>query len=413
MATVVVPKTTVTSDLAVLGGSPVRKSPLPPWPIFEPDDIAAVIRVLQSGKVNYWTGQETRRFEEEFAQAVGCRYAVAVSNGTVALEAALEALGIGPGDDVVVTSRSFVASAACALRVGARPIFADVDRDSQNITAETIHAVMTPQTRAVIAVHLAGWPCDMDPIMSLASERGLAVVEDCAQAHGAYYKGRPVGSLGHIAAFSFCQDKIITTGGEGGMVTTNDRQLRQKVWSLKDHGKDWNLMQQPSDGTFRWVHQTLGTNWRMTEMQAALGRMALTKLTSWVNTRRANADILRRHLSHLPALRVPCPPTFVEHSYYKFYAFLRPECLKPDWNRDRILAAIHAEGIPCGAGVCPEIYREKLFQDRGLGPNSPLPVAQELGQTSLMFLVHPTLGEAEMLDTVAAVEKVLAAATVA
>lgn len=401
----------LTNDLAVLGGTPVRKSPLPPWPVFEPGDIAAVARVLQSGKVNYWTGQQTRRFEEEFAQAVGCRYAVAVSNGTVALEAALEALGIGPGDDVIVTSRSFVASAACVLRVGARPVFADVDRDSQNVTAETIQAVLTPQTRAVIAVHLAGWPCDMDPIISLASERGLAVVEDCAQAHGAHYKGRPVGSLGDIAAFSFCQDKIMTTGGEGGMVTTNDRQLWQKVWSLKDHGKDWDLMQQPSDGTFRWVHQTLGTNWRMTEMQAALGRMALTKLTPWVNTRRANADILRRHLSRLSALRIPYPPADIEHSYYKFYAFLRPECLRPSWNRDRILTAINAEGIPCGAGVCPEIYREKLFQDRGLGPDAPLPVAQELGQTSLMFLVHPTLGEAEMLDTVAAVEKVLTAAT--
>lgn len=384
---------------------------MPPWPVFDSDDIAAVVRVLESGKVNYWTGSETRQFEEEFAQIAGCRYAVAVANGTVALEAALEALGIGPGDDVVVTCRSFVASAACVLRLGARPIFADVDRDSQNITAETIRAVLTPRTRAVIAVHLAGWPCDMDPIMGLAAERGFAVVEDCAQAHGARYKGLPVGSLGHIAAFSFCQDKIMTTGGEGGMVTTNDPQSWQKVWSLKDHGKNWELMQQPSDGTFRWVHETLGTNWRMTEMQAAIGRIALKKLASWVTIRRANADLLRQRLSHIPALRIPRPPAFIEHSYYKFYAFLRSECLRPGWNRDRILAAIHAEGIPCGAGVCPEIYREKLFQERGLVPDSPLPVAQELGRTSLMFLVHPTLREPDILDTAAAIEKVLAAAT--
>lgn len=412
MATVEIPRTTPTEPLAIDGGSPLRKTPLPPWPAFESDEISAVVHTLQSGKVNYWTGQETRRFEEEFAQAVGCRYAVAVANGTVALEAALEALGIGPGDDVIVTCRSFVASASCVLRVGATPVFADVDRDSQNITAETIQAVLTSRTRAIIAVHLAGWPCDMDPIMKLASQHGLAVVEDCAQAHGARYKERPVGSLGHIAAFSFCQDKIITTGGEGGMVTTNDPELWRKVWSLKDHGKNWELMQQPGGATFRWVHETLGTNWRMTEMQAAIGRVALGKLENWVAIRRANADTLRRRLSSLPSLRIPRPPRSIEHSYYKFYAFLRPEYLKPGWTPDRVLAAIQAEGISCGAGVCPEIYREKLFQERGIGPKAPLPAAQELGQTSLMFLVHPTLGERDMLDTAAAIEKVLTAATV-
>ncbi|HOP76917.1 MAG TPA: DegT/DnrJ/EryC1/StrS family aminotransferase [Thermogutta sp.] len=412
MVTVEKTPTIATPPLAIEGGSPVRKAPFPPWPVFEPDEVTAVVRVLQSGKVNYWTGQEARRFEEEFAQAVECRYAVAVANGTVALEAALEALGIGPGDEVVVTCRSFVASAACVLRVGATPVFADVDRDSQNITAETIAPVLTPRTRAVIAVHLAGWPCDMDPIMELASRAGLAVIEDCAQAHGARYKGQPVGSLGHIAAFSFCQDKIITTGGEGGMVTTNDPQLWRKVWELKDHGKNWDLIRQPGNGTFRWVHESLGTNWRMTEMQAAIGRVALTKLENWVGIRRANAAILRRRLAHLPALRIPSPPPTVEHSYYKFYAFLRPEFLKPGWDRDRILAAIQAEGIPCGAGVCPEIYREKLFQDRALGPAAPLPVAHELGQTSLMFLIHPTLEERDMIDTATAIEKVLTAATV-
>lgn len=402
---------TAKSQLAIDGGKPVRTAPLPLWPVFEPDEIAAVVEVLRSGKVNYWTGNQVASFEEEFAQVAGCRYAVAVANGTVALEAALEALGIGPGDEVVVTSRSFVASAGCVLRVGARPVFADVDPASQNITAETIQATLGPRTRAIIAVHLAGWPCDMDPIMELAGRHGLAVVEDCAQAHGARYKGRPVGSLGHIAAFSFCQDKIITTGGEGGMVTTNDEALWRKVWSLKDHGKSWELMQGRADGTYRWVHHTVGSNWRMTEMQAAIGRVALRKLDYWVATRRANAEILRHRLAHLTSLRIPCPPEFVDHSYYKFYAFLRPERLRPGWTRDRIVAAINAEGIPCGVGVCPEIYREKAFQDRGLAPAQPFPVAQELGRTSLMFLVHPTLGENEMLQTAAAVEKVLGEAT--
>ncbi|MGB9689572.1 DegT/DnrJ/EryC1/StrS family aminotransferase [Thermogutta sp.] len=398
-------------QLAIFGGTPVRTSRFPPWPVFEDDEIAAVVDVLRGGRVNYWTGQQVRRFEEEFAQAVGCRYAVAVANGTVALEAALEALGIGPGDDVVVTCRSFVASAACVLRVGARPIFADVDPDSQNITRETIEAVLTPRTRAVICVHLAGWPCDMDPIMDLADRRGFFVVEDCAQAHAARYKGRPVGSLGHIAAFSFCQDKILTTGGEGGMVTTNDPLLCRKVWSLKDHGKDFDRAHQPADGTFRWLHDTLGTNWRMTEMQGAIGRVALGKLEHWVRVRQANAQLLRQYLLSIPSLRIPEPPPYNEHSFYKFYAFLRKEHLRPDWNRERIIAAINAEGIPCGSGVCPEIYRERLFQERGLAPTRPCPVAQQLGDTSLMFLVHPTLGEREMLETAMAVEKVLRAAT--
>ncbi|WP_347244442.1 DegT/DnrJ/EryC1/StrS aminotransferase family protein [Thermogutta sp.] len=398
-------------QLAIFGGTPVRTSRFPPWPVFEDDEIAAVVDVLRGGRVNYWTGQQVRRFEEEFAQAVGCRYAVAVANGTVALEAALEALGIGPGDDVVVTCRSFVASAACVLRVGARPIFADVDPDSQNITRETIEAVLTPRTRAVICVHLAGWPCDMDPIMDLADRRGFFVVEDCAQAHAARYKGQPVGSLGHIAAFSFCQDKILTTGGEGGMVTTNDPLLCRKVWSLKDHGKDFDRAHQPADGTFRWLHDTLGTNWRMTEMQGAIGRVALGKLEHWVRMRQANAQLLRQYLLSIPSLRIPEPPPYNEHSFYKFYAFLRKEHLRPDWNRERIIAAINAEGIPCGSGVCPEIYRERLFQERGLAPTRPCPVAQQLGDTSLMFLVHPTLGEREMLETAMAVEKVLRAAT--
>jgi len=398
-------------QLAIFGGTPIRQTRFPPWPVFEDEEIAAVVDVLRGGRVNYWTGQQVRRFEEEFAQAVGCRYAVAVANGTVALEAALEALGIGPGDDVVVTCRSFVASAACVLRVGARPVFADVDPDSQNITRESIEAALTPRTRAVICVHLAGWPCDMDPIMDLAEHKGFFVVEDCAQAHGARYKGRSVGSLGHIAAFSFCQDKILTTGGEGGMVTTNDPSLWRKVWSLKDHGKDFDKAHQPAAGTFRFLHDSLGTNWRMTEIQGAIGRIALGKLEHWVRVRQANAQLLRQYLLPIPSLRVPQPPADVEHSYYKFYAFLRDEYVRPGWNRDRIIAAINAEGIPCGSGACPEIYRERLFQERGLAPARPCRVAQQLGNTSLMLLVHPTLGEREMRETAMAVEKVLRVAT--
>ena len=394
--------------LALEGGPPAIARPLPTWPAFGEEEIAAAAAVLRSGRINYWTGDQTRHFEEEFARTVGCRYAVALSNGTVALEAALAALGVGPGDDVIVTSRSFVASASCVLLRGARPIFADVDRDSQNITAETIAAVLTPRTRAVIAVHLAGRPCEMDPIGELCRRHGLAVIEDCAQAHGARYRGRPVGSLGTIAAFSFCQDKILTTAGEGGMVTTDDAELFRRVWTFKDHGKNHETMQRPADGSrFRWVHDDLGTNARMTEFQAAVGRVVLRKLDAWVDRRRRNAEILIEELAAIPCLRVPIPPQHVRHAYYKFYLFVRPELLRPGWSRDRILAALQAENVPCGTGVCPEIYLEKVFRDRDLGPAERLPVARELGETSLMLPVHPTLGEEDVRAMARAVRKVL------
>src|SRR5262249_18993387 len=243
------------------------------WPHFDHDEVEAAARVLRSGKVNYWTGDEGRHFEAEFAQFTACKYAVAVANGTVALELALRALGIGPGDDVVIPSRTFIASASCVVAVGARPICADVDCDSGNISAKTIRAVLTPETKAIIAVHLAGWPCDMDPILELAKTRDLKVVEDCAQAHGANYKERPVGSLGDIAAFLFCKEKTITTAGEGGMVTTNNENLWKYMWSYKDHGKSYEKVHRQGEPTgFRWLHDSFGTNWRLSEVQSAVGR---------------------------------------------------------------------------------------------------------------------------------------------
>src|SRR5208282_1519874 len=265
----------------------------PSWPYFEADEIEAAASVLRSGKVNYWTGDLGRRFEDEFAAYVGCRHAVALSNGTVALELALHALGVGAEDEVITTSRTFIASASCAVMRGARPVLADVDRDSQNITAETIRAALSPRTKAIIAVHLAGWPCDMDPILRLAGERGLKVIEDCAQALGATYKGRPVGSMGDAAAFSFCQDKIMTTGGEGGMMTTHNEEVWKRAWSFKDHGKSYDAVHRRAHPPgFRWLHESFGTNWRMTEMQSAIGRVALRKVAAWVEIRRRNAAIL-------------------------------------------------------------------------------------------------------------------------
>jgi len=382
-----------------------------PWPYFAEDEIEAAMQVLRSGKVNYWTGQEGQQFEAEFAAFTSCKYAVALANGTVALEGALKALGVGPGDEVITTPRTFIASASCAVMLGARPVFADVDRASQNITAESVRSVLTPRTKAIVAVHLAGWPCEMDDIVSLAHERGIKVVEDCAQAHGATYKGRPVGSLGDVAAFSFCQDKIMTTAGEGGMVTTNSAESWNTMWSLKDHGKSYKAVyEEESAPGFRWLHESFGTNWRLTEIQSAIGRVQLRKLPGWVEKRRQHAAMLSACFAELPGLRVTSPPKHIEHAYYKYYAFIRPEALRPEWTRDRVIEAINAEGIPCFSGSCSEIYLEKAFPP-AWRPRERLAIARELGETSLMFLVHPTLTEEYIHATCKAVQKVMSAAT--
>ncbi len=362
------------------------------WPFFAEDEIAAAAEVLRSGRVNYWTGEQARLFEQEYAAATGRAHGVAVANGTLALELALHAFGIGAGDDVVTASRTYVASASCAVMRGARPIVADVDRDSQTVTAETLRAALSPQTRAIVVVHLAGWPCPMDGIMQLAADRDLVVIEDCAQAHGATYKGRPVGSFGHAAAFSFCQDKIITTAGEGGMLLLDDEAAWKRAWAYKDIGRDYDAVyhRQHPPG-FRWLTESFGSNWRLTEVQAAIGRIQLRKLPEWVERRRQNALRMADGLRDVASLRIPLPPADVGHAFYKFYVFVRPECLADGWDRDRIMAAINARGVPCSVGSCSEIYLEKAFRDRGWGPEQPLPVARELGQTSLMFVVHPTL----------------------
>jgi len=399
------------SKLAISGGTPIRKELLPPWPYFSPDEIAAATGPLTSGKVNYWTGEEGRAFEKEFAAYCGSRHAIALANGTVALELALYALDIGPGDEVITTSRTFIASASCVVMRGAKPVLADVDPVSQNFTADTIRTKLTDRTKAIIAVHLAGWPCDMDPIMELAREHGIKVIEDCAQCHGATYKGRPVGSLGDVAAFSFCQDKIMTTGGEGGMLTTDDDDVWSRAWAFKDHGKSWDAVyNRRHPPGFRWLHESFGTNWRLTEMQSAIGRKQLLKLDDWVRSRQKHARILDANFAAIEGLRVTIPPADVGHSYYKYYAFITPETIKQDWSRDRIRETINAEGIPCFSGTCSEIYLEKAFTSNSLYDGNRLSTARELGETSLMFLVHPTLTEVDIVDTASAVAKVLAKA---
>jgi dTDP-4-amino-4,6-dideoxygalactose transaminase len=379
-----------------------------PWPSFTPEEAEAVSRVLLSNRVNYWTGDECRQFEREFAAWCGAPHAVALHNGTVALELAFKTLGIGPGDEVVLTPRTFVASASSVVAVGATPVFADVDRDSQNITAETIERVLTPRTRALLCVHLAGWPCEMDAINALAEERKLHVVEDCAQAHGARFRGRSVGSFGIASAWSFCQDKIMTTGGEGGMLTTLDEPLWRRAWAYKDHGKSHAAVyERQHPPGFRWLHESFGTNWRMLEMQAVVGRIQLRRMADWHGIRRANAHAILSACARLSALRVPLPAEHIEHAWYRAYTFVRPEALRHDWSRDRIIAQITSRGVPCFSGSCSEIYLERAFDGTESRPRERLPVARDLGDTSLCFLVHPTLTSLEISKTVETIETVL------
>jgi dTDP-4-amino-4,6-dideoxygalactose transaminase len=380
------------------------------WPVFDDEQVEAVSRVLRSGRVNAWTGPEVGAFEAAFADLVGSKHAIAMANGTVTLDTALRMLNLQAGDEVIVTPRSFVASASCIMMAGGIPVFADVDRDSQNITPDTIAPLIGPRTRGILAVHHAGWPCEMEAMLDLAQAHGLWVIEDCAQAHGAEIDGRHVGGFGIFGSFSFCQDKIMTTGGEGGMLVTNDDTLFAQAWSYKDHGKNRGRVHAPAEAPgFRWLHDgPPGTNLRMTGMQAALGLVQIARLPEWRRIRRRNALLLAEALAESPVFRVPLPGADITHAFYRLYAFVRPEALADGWSRDRILDEIRAAGFPALSGSCPEIYRERVFTDQGIGPSAPLPVAQELGETSLAFLVDPAQSEDQinaLADTLRAIAR--------
>ncbi|GHE89785.1 DegT/DnrJ/EryC1/StrS family aminotransferase [Thalassotalea profundi] len=370
---------------------------LSPWPCFSEQEIDAVSAVLRSNKVNYWTGQEGRQFEQEFAEFSDCKYAIALANGTLALDLALYSLGIGKGDEVIVTSRTFIASISTIINAGATPVFADVELDSQNISAKTIAPVVTDKTKAIICVHLAGWPCEMDDIISLANIHNLYVIEDCAQAHGAKYKGRSVGSIGHVSAWSFCQDKIMTTGGEGGMLTTNNEELWRKAWAFKDHGKSYAAVYEKEHPPgYRWLHESFGTNWRITEMQSAIGRIQVQKMPQWFATRNRYAQQILNTCAAFNFIRVPTMPEHIEHAYYKCYAFVDLALLPEKWNRDNIINALNEQGVPCFSGSCSEVYLEKAFDGQACKPKKSLVNAKTLGETSLMFLVHPSLTQKEV-----------------
>ena len=382
------------------------------WPSFTQEEADSVRNVLLSNKVNYWTGSECREFEKEFSAWSNAKYAVALGNGTLALDIAFKSLDVSDGDEVIVTSRTFIASVSSIVNSGAIPIFADVDLDSQNITVESIRSVITRKTKAIVCVHLAGWPCEMDEIMDLANEFNLYVIEDCAQAHGSKYKGKPVGSIGHIGCWSFCHDKIMTTGGEGGMVTTSDESLWRKIWAYKDHGKSYEAVyEREHPEGFRWLHESFGTNWRMTEIQAAIGRIQLKRMPDWHGKRLNNANKIWHASKQCKGLRMPDIPDYIEHAAYKCYVFVKSKALKKDWNRDRVIKEINALGVPCYSGSCSEVYLEKAFDNTGFRPKERLPNAIELGETSLMFLVHPTLTKDEIQQTCDAITFVMNLAT--
>ncbi len=368
------------------------------WPSFTDDEAAISQDVILSNKVNYWTGAIGRHFEREFARWIGTHHAIALANGTLALDLALKGLGIGPGHEVIVTPRTFIASVSSAVSAGAIPVFADVDKESGNISPSSIAKVISPKTKAIIPVHLGGWPCNMNGIMALAKQHNLFVIEDCAQAHGAKIGDSMVGSIGHVGAWSFCQDKIMTTGGEGGMVTTNDEELWNRMWSYKDHGKSWDAVyNREHPPGFRWLHESFGTNWRMLEMQAAIGRIQLKRMEDWTASRTRNARALQVTLQTFrDAVRVPDPgPGFI-HAYYRQYAYIKQEGLKSGWTRDRIIEDIVAQGYPAFQGTCSEVYLEKAFDETGWRPEKRLPVARELGETSIMLLTHPSITEEQL-----------------
>ena len=384
-----------------------------PWPSFTKEEADAVSNVLLSNKVNYWTGSRCRKFEKDFSDWCNVKYSVALANGTIALDSAFKAINIGIGDEVIVTSRTFIASVSSIVNAGATPIFADVDLDSQNIYPDSIRNNISNNTKAIVCVHLAGWPCEMDEIMEIANEHNLFVIEDCSQAHGAKYKEKSVGSIGHIGCWSFCQDKIISTGGEGGMVTTNSEVLWEKMWSYKDHGKSYkSTFQSAPSGAFRYIHDSFGTNWRMTEMQAIIGQIQLKRMHEWHDQRLKNANRIWSAARKCKGLRVPIINNYIDHAAYKCYVFIEHALLKIDWSKAKIIEEINALGVPCYSGSCSEVYLEKSFDKSGLKPKDSLPNAKKLGDDSLMFLVHPTLTNNEIQKTCDVIMSVMKKASI-
>jgi dTDP-4-amino-4,6-dideoxygalactose transaminase len=374
------------------------------WPVMSTKMTDSVTEVLKSGKLNQWNNPTVKDFETKFAKYMNCNYAVAVFNGTVALELCIKTLKLKEGDEIIVTPRTFLASASCCAWYGITPVFVDVDMNSQNITLETIKLSITEKTKAIILVHLAGWPCDLEEICNYGREKGIYIIEDCAQAHGAKYNGKSVGTWGDINAWSFCQDKIITTGGEGGMVTTNCPHLYKLAWSLKDHGKGFDTVYNKEHPPgFRWLHENIGTNWRMMPMQAVIGSHALDELYDWVKHRRKIGAIYNDTLKDCAGVRITLPPENVYHAYYKYYFFIEPAKFKV--SRDDLICKINIQNIFCQVGSCSEVYKEEALKQ--YAPKDELPVTQNLFKTALLLLCDPCISEEVAFNNITKIKQIL------
>ena len=373
------------------------------WPQFDEDERRAVAEVLASGRVNALVhGDRNRAFEAGFAALCEVDYAVAVTNGTAALELALHALGIGPGDEVIVPATSFFATTSCVVAVGATPVFADILPYALTIDPASVERMVGPKTRAILCVHLGGRPCEMAELERIASAHGLWLVEDCAQAHGARVDGRPVGGFGDAAAFSFCTDKIMSTGGEGGMVMLKSREHWRRAWSCKDHGKDPEKVRTPAVSKgFRYIHDSFGTNARMTEMQAAIGCVQLGKLPDWLERRRRNAATLTALLGSDDRIIVPEVPEGVEHACYRFYAVLDASLPERGIANSDVIALLVAQGIPAGSGSCPDMSLESAFAAPPRR-DGDLPAARDMGRRTIALPVDHLLGDADMARMAAA-----------
>ena len=345
-----------------------------------------------SGKFNYL-------FEKKIQGLIKKKYAISTTNGTTALETAIQSLNLKKGDEVILPSFTIISCFNAIVKNGLIPVPVDCNFGDWNMDIEKLKKKITNKTKAIICVHLAGWPCDMDEILKIAKKNKLFVIEDCAQAHGAIYKNKSVGSIGDVGCWSFCQDKIMTTGGEGGMITTNKKSIWSKVWSLKDHGKSLKAINRFKEKKgFKWLHDKFGSNYRMTEFQASIGRLQLKKMKSWTKIRNSYQNIIWNLCRKYKFLDVPefkCPTS--THAAYKCYVFINFNSLGSMWTREKIIDAFNNNGIPCFEGSCSEIYLEKAFRNKGLSPKKPLKVAKEIGKKSLVFLVHPSMSKKEFL----------------
>ncbi len=361
--------------LAIDGGARAVRDALPPWPAFDENAIRAVERVLRSGKVNYWTGRLGMEFEQRFAAWQGSKFAISTTNGTSALHVALTVLGIGPGDEVIVPSYTFIASSFSVVQAGAVPRFADVNLDDHCISLESAARLVNARTKAIMVVHLYGNVCDMDRVNAFAKQHGLLVIEDNAEAFGGSYKGRKTGTLGDIAGCSFCQSKTFTTGGEGGMVTTDNEELAWTARSFRDHGYDvkdrLNLLE--LEQKLSYIHNMVGWNYRMTEMQSAIGLAELDRIDTWnMPRRRRNAHIIIDALKALPQVKF-APIDTPERQNGFFVMAFSLEIERMDCSITEFVAAAGAEGAPCWRVFWPQCHTEAAFREHRAFGRSQFP----------------------------------------